>query len=158
VPWHSDGNAPNTITTHLYFSLTAALALYKPSDTDMVSTARTVCCSFVEGLTLRDKDGLWFDGQSADCTGPDGHKWTYNQGPILSTLGWMTVLTGDIKYVNFGLTTLDAVVNAAGSTPLPQNDGQGQSPFLEVVDGILAESCDGPTSTTCNPDATYFKV
>jgi hypothetical protein len=70
----------------------------------------------------------------------------------------MTVLTGDIKYVNFGLTTLDGVVNAAGSTPLPQNDGQGQSPFLEVVDGILAELCDGRTSTTCNADQTYFKV
>ncbi|KAJ7824664.1 glycoside hydrolase family 76 protein, partial [Mycena olivaceomarginata] len=84
---------------------------------------------------LRDKDGLWFDGQRPDCTGPDGHKWTYNQGPVLSALGWMTVLTGDIKYVNFGLTTLDGV----------------------VVDGILAELCDGRTSTTCNADQTYFK-
>jgi hypothetical protein len=37
----------NTIMTHLYFLLTAALALCKLSDTNMVSTARTVCCSFV---------------------------------------------------------------------------------------------------------------
>lgn len=43
APQTTDGTAPNTITTHLYFSLTVALALYKPSDTDMVSTAHTVC-------------------------------------------------------------------------------------------------------------------
>ncbi|KAJ7760809.1 glycoside hydrolase family 76 protein, partial [Mycena olivaceomarginata] len=84
---------------------------------------------------LRDTDGLWFDGQNAACTGPDRHKWTYNQGPVISALGWMSALTGDDKYITFALITLDGVVNTT----------------------VLAESCDGAASSTCDGDQQYFK-
>ncbi|KAF8186858.1 pectate lyase superfamily protein-domain-containing protein [Mycena galopus ATCC 62051] len=157
VPQKTSGTAPNTITTHLYFALTVALALYEPSDPDMVSTAHTVANWYLtgKGTTLRDKDGLWFDGQSSTCDAPDGHKYTYNQGVILSALGWMNALTGDNQYITFALVTLDGVVNSSGSTPLPQPDGPG--PFLEVVNGVLAEWCDGAASSTCDGDQQYFK-
>ncbi|KAJ7863575.1 glycoside hydrolase family 76 protein, partial [Mycena leptocephala] len=70
---------------------------------------------------LRNADGLWFDGQSSDCTGPNGNLWTYNQGPILSGMGAMATLTGDQSYIDFALKTVDAVVNVGtGSGPLPQ--------------------------------------
>ncbi|KAJ7480797.1 glycoside hydrolase family 76 protein, partial [Mycena latifolia] len=71
---------------------------------------------------LRNADGLWFDGQSSDCTGPNGNLWTYNQGPILSGMGAMATLTGDQSYIDFALKTVDAVVNvgtASGSLPQP---------------------------------------
>ncbi|KAF8162402.1 hypothetical protein K438DRAFT_1618332, partial [Mycena galopus ATCC 62051] len=89
---------------------------------------------------LRDKDGLWFDGQSSTCDGPDGHKYTYNQGVILSALGWMNALTGDNQYITFALVTLDGVVNSP------------------VVNGVLAEWCDGAASSTCDGDQQYFKL
>jgi hypothetical protein len=70
----------------------------------------------------------------------------------------MSALTGDDKYITFALITLDGVVNTTGSTPLPQPNGPGDSPFLEVVNSVLAESCDGAASSTCDGDQQYFKV
>lgn len=70
----------------------------------------------------------------------------------------MSALTGDDKYITFALITLDGVVNTTGSTPLPQPNRPGDSPFLEVVNGVLAESCDGAASSTCDGDQQYFKV
>lgn len=71
-------------------------------------------------------------------------------------MGWMSQLDKDDKYITFALVTLDGVVNAPGSTPLPQADNG--HPFLEVVNGKLAEWCDGATQTTCDADQQYFKV
>ncbi|KAJ7507381.1 glycoside hydrolase family 76 protein [Mycena galericulata] len=123
----------------------------------MVTWAHTISDWYLtgKGTTLRDTDGLWFDSQNSTCTGPDRHKWTYNQGPILSGMGWMSVLDNDDKYINFALVTLNGVVNAPGSTPLPQTDNG--HPFFEVVNGVLAEWCDGAKTSTCDADQTYFK-
>ncbi|KAJ6504337.1 glycoside hydrolase family 76 protein, partial [Mycena vitilis] len=74
---------------------------------------------------LRNDAGLWYDGQSSDCTGPNGNLWTYNQGPILSGMGAMATLTGNQEYIDFALKTVDAVVNvgtASGSLPQPDGD------------------------------------
>ncbi|THG96061.1 hypothetical protein EW026_g5707 [Hermanssonia centrifuga] len=108
-----------------------------------------------KGQTLRDTDGLWFDGTNSSCNAPDHHKWTYNQGPILSALGAMANLTGDNSYIDFALTTLDGVVNSPGTPSLPQTENGNN--FLEIVNGNLAEWCDGASSSTCNNDQQYFK-
>ncbi|KAJ6550736.1 hypothetical protein B0H10DRAFT_1225129 [Mycena sp. CBHHK59/15] len=66
----------------------------------------------------------------------------------------------DSSYIDFALKTLDGVVNALDPVPLPEPDQPGDSPFLEVVGGVLAELCDGATSSapsTCNGDQQYFK-
>ncbi|KAJ7227583.1 pectate lyase superfamily protein-domain-containing protein [Mycena haematopus] len=142
VPQMTGGTAPNTITTHLYFSLTAA---------DWYTNGK--------GTTLRNAAGLWYDGQSSTCDGPNGNLWTYNQGPILSGMGAMATLTGNQNYIDFALTTVDAVVNVGtASGPLPQ--AAGADKHMEVVDGILAEGCDGADASApsiCNHDQQYFK-
>ncbi len=68
----------------------------------------------------------------------------------------MATLTGDTSYIDFALTTLDGVVNSPGTPPLPQTDNG--SNFPEIVNGNLAEWCDGASSSTCNNDQQYFKV
>ncbi len=83
-------------------------------------------------------------------------RWTYNQGPILSALGAMANLTGDNSYIDFALTTLDGVVDSPGTPSLPQTENGNN--FLEIVNGNLAEWCDGASSSTCNNDQQYFKV
>jgi hypothetical protein len=42
VPQMTGGNAPNTITTHLYFSLTVVLAQYKDPDCTLRQNAQQV--------------------------------------------------------------------------------------------------------------------
>jgi hypothetical protein len=57
-------------------------------------------------------------------------------------MGAMATLTGDQSYIDFALKTVDAVVNAgtvSGLLPQPTNVDK----HLEVVDGNLAEGCDG---------------
>ncbi|PSS16475.1 hypothetical protein PHLCEN_2v3250 [Hermanssonia centrifuga] len=158
IPQLTSGTAPNTITSHLFFSLTVALTQYSDPDGTLRSWADKAAAWYTtgKGQTLRDTDGLWFDGTNSSCNAPDHHKWTYNQGPILSALGAMANLTGDNSYIDFALTTLDGVVNSPGTPSLPQTENGNN--FLEIVNGNLAEWCDGASSSTCNNDQQYFKV
>ncbi|KAJ7066189.1 glycoside hydrolase family 76 protein [Mycena amicta] len=112
------------------------------------------------GQTLRSSDALWFDGQNLTCNGANHFVWTYNQGPILSGMGAFSTLTGDPKYIEFALATLDGVVaTGTDAGPLPQPTKNFDMHF-EVVNGILAEGCDGVSSSAssdCNNDQKYFK-
>ncbi|KAJ7027073.1 glycoside hydrolase [Mycena alexandri] len=160
VPQKTDGTGPNTITTHLYFSLSVALAQYNTSDTTLRQNAQQAADWYTKGAgtTLRNAAGLWVDGQNAACNGPNNNLWTYNQGTILSGMGAMATLTGDQSYIDFALKTLDAVVNVGtASGPLPQST---TDKHLEVVGGILAEGCDGAAASApsiCDHDQQYFK-
>ncbi|KAJ7793358.1 pectate lyase superfamily protein-domain-containing protein [Mycena olivaceomarginata] len=137
------------------------LAQYKDSDGTLRQNAQLVADWYTKGkgTTLRDVGGLWFDSQSSDCTGPNHNVWTYNQGPILSGMGAMATLTGDQSYIDFALKTVDAVVNAgtvSGLLPQPTNVDK----HLEVVDGNLAEGCDGADDSAhsnCDHDQQYYK-
>ncbi|KAJ7068787.1 glycoside hydrolase family 76 protein, partial [Mycena amicta] len=82
--------------------------------------------------------GLWYDGQSDTCTGPNGNLWTYNQ------MGAFSILTGEPKYLELALVTLDAVVDVGtASGSLPQSGDR----HLEVL----------LTNRNCNNDQKYFK-
>ncbi|KAJ7658896.1 pectate lyase superfamily protein-domain-containing protein [Mycena rosella] len=161
VPQVTSGTGPNTITTHLYFSLTVALAQYNTSDTTLRQNAQQAADWYTNGAgtTLRNAAGLWLDGQNSTCTGPNRNLWTYNQGTILSGMGAMATLTGNQSYIEFALKTVDAVVNVGtASGPLPQPTGADK--HMEVVGGILAEGCDGAAASApsiCDHDQQYFK-
>ena len=61
-------------------------------------------------------------------------KWTYNQGVIASGLGALYSATGDRTYLTEAEKTLDAVTS------------------LMTTGGILKESCDDATKSTCDED------
>ncbi|THG92977.1 hypothetical protein EW026_g8120 [Hermanssonia centrifuga] len=142
VPQLTSGTGPNTITSHLFFSLTVALTQYSDPDG-----------------TLRG----WAD-KPGTRLGRDKH---YEIPTVFGLMAQipramhqtitsaMATLTGDTSYIDFALTTLDGVVNSPGTPPLPQTDNG--SNFPEIVNGNLAEWCDGASSSTCNNDQQYFK-
>lgn len=138
VWWSTAHTYKNAITNEL-FLLTSASGYLRTGNQTYLDNANKAW-NWLSQSGMRNADGLWNDGLVlATCKSNGQTTWTYNQGVIASGLGALYAITGNASLLDAAEITLDATM-----AHLTDN-------------GILKESCDDATSSSCDHDQQIFK-
>jgi hypothetical protein len=138
--WSGAHDYKNAIVNELYLVTSANGYLRNGNQTYLNNAKKTAEWLLKSGM--RNSQGLWNDGLvTSSCRNNGQTTWTYNQGVILSGLGYLGQATGNTTYFDIAEITLDATI-----AHLTQN-------------GILKESCDlaTPHSNQCDHNQQIFK-
>ncbi|KAI0047159.1 glycoside hydrolase family 76 protein [Auriscalpium vulgare] len=138
VWWSTEHTYKNAITNEL-FLLTSAQGYLRTKQQPYLDNANKVW-AWLSTSGMRNAQGLWNDGLDFNTCQNNGQTtWTYNQGVIASGLGALYAVTGDKSLLDAAEVTLDATISQ-----LTQN-------------GVLKESCDNASGSTCDADQQIFK-
>jgi len=138
VWWSAAKTYKNAITNHLYLYTSAVGYLRGYGDTYLQNAIRTWSWLLQSGM--RNSQGLWNDGlTNTTCENNNETTWTYNQAVVASGLAALAKATNDPSLLVEAQITLDATI-----TYLTQG-------------GILKESCDDASASTCDADEQIFK-
>ncbi|EIM86910.1 Six-hairpin glycosidase [Stereum hirsutum FP-91666 SS1] len=136
--WDTTHGYKNAITNHLYVRTSAQGYLRTGNDTYLENALKV--WTWLEASGMRNEEGLWNDGLDFDtCLNNNGTTWIYNQAVVASGLGALYKSTGNRTLLNEAEISLDATVK-----------------YL-TTNGVLRETCDDATNTTCNTDQHMFK-
>ncbi|KII92374.1 glycoside hydrolase family 76 protein [Plicaturopsis crispa FD-325 SS-3] len=141
VWWSTAHTYKNAITNHL-FLYTSAEGYIRNGDQTYLDNAKKTW-AWLAASGMKNSDGLWNDGLDSSnpnaCVNNGQTTWTYNQGVVAAGLGALAHATGDTSYLDLAEVTLDAAASKLTSG------------------GILKESCDDATSSSCDADQQIFK-
>ncbi|KAI0065524.1 glycoside hydrolase family 76 protein [Artomyces pyxidatus] len=138
VWWSTKHTYKNSITNEL-FLLTSAEGYLRTKEQSYLDNANKAW-AWLSQSGLRNSNGLWNDGLDFNTCQNNGETtWTYNQGVIASGLGALYAINGDSSLLDAAEVTLDATI-----AQLTEN-------------GILKESCDDTSTSTCDSDQKIFK-
>ncbi|EPQ57053.1 Six-hairpin glycosidase [Gloeophyllum trabeum ATCC 11539] len=138
VWWSTKHDYKNSITNEL-FLLTSAYGYLRNQNQTYLDNANKEW-NWLSQSGLRNSDGLYNDGLVTNTCQNNGQTtWTYNQAVVAAGLGALGVANQDTSLFDEAEVSLDATVNHLASG------------------GVLKESCDDSSGTSCNADQSIFK-
>ncbi len=139
VWWDRERTYKNAVTNGLWVRLTAELHNRMAGDSLWLGRA-TTAWNWFQHSGLINSSGLVNDGLTAGCANNGQTVWSYNQGLAIGAAVEIWRATGDAG----ALSTARTLASAALASP------------SLVTNGILTESCDGP-SASCDDNGKQFK-
>lgn len=149
--WSYARQYKNAITNELFFAMAAKLHRLQPSGVVQEWTYRTWAIETWEwflGSGMINAQGLVNDGLNTpdSCVNNGRTEWTYNQGVVLGGLIELYSTTGDTDLLTKGVTIAEATLERlVWRAPIPTGPG------------ILQESCESASGSTCDADQQQFK-
>lgn len=163
--WAQNNPYKNAITNELLLASAAKLFLLTRNDSYLEWATKE--WRWFEGSGLINGDFLVNDGLLSNCANNGGATWTYNQGVVLSGLGWLSSATGNSTLQSLALrlayATMTQLVDEAAAPPTLQEPCEAAFtsgaplPFSKSqgLAGVVGRGAGGEDD--CNTDGKSFK-